>query len=370
VSGVGIPVAASVILPAALGWLGEKRGPTRCGLDWSLVAKHRPLFLCNAILFTAVVSASVAGLARVSLQTQAAVAIGGSVVVMGSMAALLPGRMWRPMVYVFLSYALTINTYGFVDNFYLDAATPEESLRTGYPVCHNCPHFTPAFYITVVGVCDSLFMVVGSYLFNVWMAKWTYRRALAVTQVLYILASLVDVVQFRRWNTHYGIPDWVFMLGKHAIQNTCGMLSFMPCTIFASHICPPGVESTVFALLDGVASYGAVVSAFVGAYALSLIGLADVGTGPVDDFGPAWKACLINACTPVAVLLLLPLLVPDARMTDPLADALPTVDPDTDSCDDGTDVESTLPTSDDSDHGKDIAIAIPRYAATECGPAA
>jgi len=47
------------------------------------------------------------------------------------------------------------------------------------------------------------------------------------------------------------------------------------------------VESTVFALLDGVASYGAVVSAFVGAYALSLIGLADVGTGPVDDFGCA-----------------------------------------------------------------------------------
>jgi len=28
----------------------------------------------------------------------------------------------------------------------------------------------------------------------------------SLLQVLYILASLVDVVQFRRWNTHYGIP--------------------------------------------------------------------------------------------------------------------------------------------------------------------
>jgi len=64
--------------------------------------------------------------------------------------------------------------------------------------------------------------------------------------------------------------------------------------------CRP-VESTVFALLAGFSNYGLVVSAYVGAYALEWIGLAAIGTGPIDDFGcaappphaPALYLCMV-----------------------------------------------------------------------------
>ena len=48
---------------------------------------------------------------------------------------------------------------------------------------------------------------------------------------------MLDIVQFNRWNEPMGIPDWVFMMGKSSVQNTVGMISFMPTTILISKVC-------------------------------------------------------------------------------------------------------------------------------------
>ena len=56
-----------------------------------------------------------------------------------------------------------------------------------------------------------------------------------------MLTSLLDVIQFNRWNKAV-VPDWVFMLGKASLQNTCAMLTFMPSTILVSRLCPSGIE--------------------------------------------------------------------------------------------------------------------------------
>eukprot|EP00667_Euglena_gracilis_P003590 EG_transcript_3598 len=317
-AGVGAPVAFAIVVPAALGWLGEARAPVSCGLHWQLLRGQWQLFACSGVLAVAVLGSCVCTVLGVALGAQAAVAVGGMLAVVGAAAWLLPAGLWRPLVFMFLSSAVCIDTYGFVDNFYLDAATPEESLRNGYPVCVDCPHFSNTFYITVVGIFDASFMMVGSWLFNTWMKDWTYRRALAVTQVLFMLASLVDIVQFQRWNKRLGIPDAVFMVGKHAVQNTCSMLNYMPSAILMSKLCPPGVESTMFSLLAGFGNFGMVVASYLGAYVLSVLGLSEVGNGPVDDFRNAWKACVVNACAPVLLLLLLPVLIPDALISAPL----------------------------------------------------
>lgn len=43
-----------------------------------------------------------------------------------------------------------------------------------------------------------------------------------------MFANSVDIVQLQRWNHAVGVPDHLFMLGKVALQSTCGMLNFMP----------------------------------------------------------------------------------------------------------------------------------------------
>ena len=37
----------------------------------------------------------------------------------------------------------------------------------------GCPGFTPTFYYTVIGVVDSLCMMLGTYVFNSYMKEWT-----------------------------------------------------------------------------------------------------------------------------------------------------------------------------------------------------
>eukprot|EP00667_Euglena_gracilis_P033496 EG_transcript_54872 len=119
--------------------------------------------------------------------SKAVVAVSVSVGVFIGAVVLLPHKLWGPMLYMFLANALALQTTGFVDNFYLDAANQEESDRTGYPICEDCPHFDNYFYTTVVGIWDNLFMVIGSWLFNYWMSAWTYRKALVVTQLMVVV---------------------------------------------------------------------------------------------------------------------------------------------------------------------------------------
>ncbi len=66
------------------------------------------------------------------------------------------------MLFMFLSSAVSINTYGFVDNFYLDAATPEESLRSGYPACDTPDRGDfPADPLDISGISFQLFWITN-----------------------------------------------------------------------------------------------------------------------------------------------------------------------------------------------------------------
>jgi len=322
-AGLAIPFVGAIIVPTLLGWLTEKPeedndGKRPSGVDWTLLTKNRNFFFCTAILTGVVLVSSGCAIARITPFNQAMVAIGCSAVAVTGATLLLPPAISKPLIYMFLAHAISLNTYGFIDNFYLDAATPAESAVTGYPVCVDCPHFSNTFYFTVVGVTDAIFMTLGAQLFNATLSTWTYRRALAVTQVVMVGVSLIDIIQFQHLHRHIGIPDTVFMLGKTAIQNTCSMLNFMPTTILISRLCPKGVESTVFALLAGFSNYGGVISNYLGAAVLSYIGMGNIGKGAVDDFSNAWKACLINALCPLVILLVMPALIPDAKISESL----------------------------------------------------
>ena len=92
----------------------------------------------------------------------------------------------------------------------------------------------------------------------------------------------------------------------------------MPTTILMSKICPHGMEASVFALLAGFANFGNTMAGYVGAYALTMIGMEDIGKGEEDDFSQAWKVCLFGALSPIICLMLFPILIPSASMVDEL----------------------------------------------------
>jgi len=320
VAGLAIPLALAIVIPACFGLLEEKTADgINFGVQWDIIDRQRPLVVCSAVLSLAIITTSACALIGVPYATQACVACSSAVVVALTAVWLTPPGFWKPMLFMFLCSAVSVNTYGFADNFYLDAPDAATSALTGYPVCVDCPHFSYTYYITGLGICDAVFVSLGSWMFNDWMPNWTYRRCICITMVLWVAAGLLDVVQFHRLNVRYGIPDEHFMVFKRAVQGTAGMLNFLPTTILVSKLCPEGIESTVFALLTGFSNFGLTVGSFVGAFALQGIGMANIGAGDVDDFSNAWQASMINALSPVVALVFVPFLIPDACMHDVLA---------------------------------------------------
>eukprot|EP00667_Euglena_gracilis_P021348 EG_transcript_23349 len=131
-------------------------------------------------------------------------------------------------------------------------------------------------------------------------------------------AMLLDAVQFERLNVRLGIPDPLFLILRHAVQNTSAMAHFIPGTILMSKLCPAGVESTVYSLLAGYSNFGMTIGNYLGAFCLEHLGLGDVGKGDVDVFRNTGWAVAIHALSPLLAMGFLPLLVPNARMSDVL----------------------------------------------------
>eukprot|EP00668_Euglena_longa_P004893 GGOE01005734.1.p1 GENE.GGOE01005734.1~~GGOE01005734.1.p1 ORF type:complete len:628 (+),score=126.49 GGOE01005734.1:124-1884(+) len=316
---LALPFACLVIIPASAGYLTEKRLPRhQTGLRMDHVRKQWEYFVCTIILIVGVLCTAAAGVFQAGPVVGAQVALMACLMTGLSSVVLLPTVIWKPMMYMFLANAFNVDVSGFVDNFYLDPSNARDSAATGLPICVNCPHFSATFYYTVIGMADSVFMLVGSFIFTRYLTRWSYRQVLCVSQVIICLTSILDIVQYQRWNLDLGLPDWVFMLGKASFQNTLFMINAMPTHVLMSKVCPNGVEASVFALLAGFSNFGMTVASYLGAYSLSLVGMDGIGGEEVDDFSGAWKACLLNAVVAPIALLLLPFLIPDARIRDPL----------------------------------------------------
>ena len=72
-------------------------------------------------------------------------------------------------------------------------------------------------------------------------SHWKFRPVIAVTMVLSIFASMVDLVVIKRWNvTLLGISDKVFfMFGHTIVASTIASLRNIPITTIAAKLTPP-----------------------------------------------------------------------------------------------------------------------------------
>mmetsp|Transcript_39634 Transcript_39634/g.93661 ORF Transcript_39634/g.93661 Transcript_39634/m.93661 type:complete len:157 (-) Transcript_39634:29-499(-) len=106
----------------------------------------------------------------------------------------------------------------------------------------------------------------------------------------------------------------MYILGDAIIYEICYMLAFMPAVVLTSKLCPKELESTLFALLAGFQNFGQQVARAAG---VSLIGAFGVVTeAPCNWEGLPGLIAMTHIVTPLVLIPLTFLLIPDARISD------------------------------------------------------
>mmetsp|Transcript_23089 Transcript_23089/g.53499 ORF Transcript_23089/g.53499 Transcript_23089/m.53499 type:complete len:338 (-) Transcript_23089:118-1131(-) len=191
--------------------------------------------------------------------------LGSSVLLCALAFWALPRTLAKANLYLYLCSVLYVQISGAVDYFYV---ADSDCIPDG-------PHFSFRYYVTYSAVVQSLFGYLGVMLFQSFMRKWHFRAVLGFTVVLEVFAGAVDLVIVKRWNmTVLGVPDEVmYMLGYNIVFQVAAMLNFMPSVILTSKLCPPQMESTMFALLAGFQNFGSMVAGSLGVVLIQMLGI-------------------------------------------------------------------------------------------------
>ena len=183
----------------------------------------------------------------------------------------------------------------------------------------NGPHFSPFFYVTIMGAVGAIFSLIGVYIYNKYMKNWKYRTLFTINNLIFMIVNLTNIIVYKRWNLTLGISDKLFVLGADAFQEVVAKWNWLPGIVILSQMCPDGVEATMYALLAGAQNFGSNLASYAGAYVLTLLKVQPNGSiNEEHQFENLWIAALISSVLPCLPLILIPYLIPDCRQTDRL----------------------------------------------------
>lgn len=285
---------------------GEVRTPF-IGLDREKVTKRWRVFVTALVIMLISITTFVMGLFQVPTAILFATSLLGAVIMIIAFNVLIGGVIARIQTFVIIQNMFTISVESATFFFFTDDALQ-------YP---EGPHFSIAFYVSVLGIVGSICAVVSVVAYQIIMKHWKYRSVLIFNNLVYCVVSLLNVVLFRRWNVAWGIPDTVFVLGAEVFQVIIGQWTHIPMTILMSSLCPKGVEATMFALLAGSSNLGASLAQYQGAFIMEVFGINPRGLpGESAAFSNLWKASLISTLVLIIPVALIPFLIPDSYQTE------------------------------------------------------
>jgi folate/biopterin transporter len=220
----------------------------------------------------------------------------------------LPPIAARALVFMFAKEALYIQIPGAMDYFY----TADEACVPGGP------HFDYWYYQTVTGFVGSLATAAGTLAFEKLFSSRPYVVVFLVTTIMKIAASVVDLIIVTRYNVRsLGLTDKeTYLWGDAVIYTAVSWIDFMPLVVLTSRLCPPGIETIMYALLAGFSNFGSNVSRTVGEFMIHGFG---VKTSVPCDFSHLPSLIVIaHGAAPLFAIPLAYLLLPARRMNEPL----------------------------------------------------
>ncbi|PFH36746.1 BT1 family protein [Besnoitia besnoiti] len=263
---LALPVAAQSFIPIFLGFLPEAKVPFQI-LTTKLWNHKWFLFLAIAIGVSAtgvvIITIAFPGESLVMIPYCCLV----SVLLIVLCLVCLPPELAKCNLYLFLWGLVNVSISGALDFFY-----------TASPTCiPDGPHFDYTYYATYISVVGTLANWAGIWVFHSFLADWTFRHVFWLSIAVRAAASLFDYILVLRLNVYVGIPDkFMYLFGDAIILNLVNTLNHMPGYILTSRLCPKGMESTAYAVMDGMSHMGWNFSKQFGIFATSV---ANISTG-------------------------------------------------------------------------------------------
>lgn len=219
----------------------------------------------------------------------------------------LPLTAAKANLYIYIQAASYLLIPGALDSFYL--AGPE-CLPDG-------PQFSQTFYNTVGAVIGNVAGLFGVFMFNRVFSRYSYRLTFIVTTIIYVIASVFDLIIVERWNRPRVNDHAIYILGDAVVYNVCYMLNFMPSTILISRLCPKGSETTMYAILAGFGNLGQSMSSVIGSILMETHFPVKASV-PCDFSNVKWLIIIGHMCTPLICIPIVFFLIPSVRVCDNL----------------------------------------------------
>lgn len=303
--------AAAVFFPICMGWLQENRkNSDEVAEARKTVFKQWEACLLCVITFFGIVLLVVVGVTtKGDPLTNCVTALFVGAVGLVSFSFFLSPVIAKFNAFSLIQTSLSLNMGGAAFYFFTD--TPEQ-----YP---EGPHFSEFFFNSVMGTAGAIFSLLGIYLYQRCLSKWSYRNLLLFTNGIYAVLSAFDILLFTRYNLVLGIPDATFVLSSTVLGSVINQWRWMPGVVILSHLCPKGMEAIMYALLAGCHNLGNMVSSSAGAYLLEVMGCKPAGLPhESEQFENLWKISAITTVLPAVTIICLFWLIPNARQDERL----------------------------------------------------
>ncbi|KAL9345865.1 hypothetical protein Peur_060718 [Populus x canadensis] len=149
-------------------------------------------------------------------------------------------------------------------------------------------------FLGTARVVGWLGLMLGTFTYNRYLKTMKLRKILLWAHVGLSLLSLLDVILVSRLNLAYGVSDKIMVVSGSALADAVNQFK---------HLCPPGIEGTLFALFMSINNLGSTLGSFVGAGLASILNLS---SGSFDNLGLGIAMQVLCTFIPIAFLFLIP----------------------------------------------------------------
>lgn len=196
--------------------------------------------------------------------------------------------VWRPCLYMYLSFALSVDI--------------QEGMFYWYTDSKDGPSFSQEDIglIFSIGAAGGL---LGALLYQNFLKDHPFRDLLFGSQLLLSLSGMLDLMLVLRLNLKLGLPDYLFIVVDGGVAQLIWQLKWMPLLVLSSKLCPSGIEGTFFALLMSIDNAGLLSSSWGGGLLLHVLHVSRT------NFENLWLAVLIRnllRLSPLCIIFLVP----------------------------------------------------------------